>query len=328
MSGCNSEHPIVKPTDLISVIMPCFNAHAFVREAIESVLDQTYPYIELIVIDDGSNDGSVDIVRSYGDAVLLIEQENKGPYPARNKGIEHSHGEFIAFLDADDYWRKDCLAKLHKALIRSGAALAYCGWQNIGLPGGRGDPFIPPDYETGDKIQSFLRAAAPWPIHAALTRRYVLKEVGGFDELLPSCMDYDLWLRVASARSIVRVEEVLAFYRHHNAGQITSTQWKQAKNSWLTKKRFIAAHPEFVASFSPEHLRQLVDGGLLRRGYDAYWQRDLVSARRIFRMSIKAGGWKFKDLKYLLPSLLPESLYLSLIQRADKRESQDSESAA
>ncbi len=312
------EHEAI--TGLISVIMPCFNGEKYLREAIESVRQQTYPHVELIVVDDGSTDGSKDILRAYGEKITVLEQENQGPYPARNLGIEASHGEFVAFLDADDYWRADCLELLHKALADSDAAVAYCGWQNVGLAGGRGAPYIPPDYEAGDKAEQFLRAAAPWPIHAALVRRSVLEEVDGFDLQWPTCMDYDLWLRIGFSRPIARVEEVLAFYRHHNEGQITSKQWRQARNSWLVKKKFVQSNPEAAAGIPPARLKELIDGGLLRRGYDAYWKRDLVSAQKIFRMALRAGGWGTGDLKYLLPALLPAGLYRTLIGKSNRRD--------
>lgn len=299
--------------------MPCFNAETYVREAIESVLRQTYTGVELIVVDDGSTDRSRAIVRGFGRDVRLIEQENRGPFPARNRGVAASTGEYVAFLDADDYWTPDCLSELHRALCGTDAVLSYCGWQNIGVAGGRGEPYIPPDYEADNKLAAFLRAAAPWPIHAALMRRSVWDAVGGFDLDLRTCMDYDLWLRVAVASPIRRVEKVMAVYRHHDEGQITSVQWRQARNSWLVKKKFIREHPEITQALGPSKLAELVDGGLLRRGYDAYWRRDLVTARRIFRIALRAGGWRLKDLKYLLPSLLPERTYASLIGAADAK---------
>ena len=301
----------------ISVIMPCFNAESFLETAIDSVLNQTYPDVELIVNDDGSRDRSLEILRAYGSRITVITQPNRGPYPARNRGVSESRGEYIAFLDADDYWAPYCLAELHRALENSSAALAYCGWQNVGLSGGRGEPYVPPDYEEGDKLESLLRSAAPWPIHAALLRRSVWDEVGGFDEDLGTCMDYDLWLRVAVSRRIKRVAKVMAFYRHHGEGQITSQQWRQARNTWLVKRKFVRQNPAVAQGLGPDRIKELIDGGLLRRGYDAYWRRDLRSARKIFRMSLRAGGWKWGDLKYLLPALLPERLYLTLIAKAD-----------
>ena len=132
-------------------------------------------------------------------------------------------------------------------------------------------------------------------------------------------MDYDLWLRVATSRPIRRVEKVLAFYRHHAEGQITSQAWRQAENVWRVKKNFIQKFPERVSHLAPGRLRDLVDGALLYRGYDAYWRRDVISARKIFRMSLKTGSWQFKDLRYLLPALLPQGLYFWLIQKADQR---------
>jgi len=309
---------------LISVIMPCYNAAPYVRQAIESVLGQSYAEVELVFVDDGSSDESAAIAAGlaarHPERMILLAADRRGPYPARNLGLTRASGPLVAFLDADDYWQADFLEKLHARLVAADAALAYCGWQNVGATDRTNEPYVPPDYEAGDKLDLLLRAASPWPIHAALTRRSVIDEVGGFDTTLATCMDYDLWLRIGASRPIVRVPEVLAYYRFHPGGQITSKQWRQAENVWIVKKRFAAASPELVARFTRERLDELIDGALLRRGYDCYWRRDLVSAQRIFRRSLRAGGWKLKDLKYLLPALLPERSYVSLIDRADGRD--------
>lgn len=305
---------------LISVIMPCYNAQAFLREAVECVLSQSHPQLELIVVDDGSTDRSKTILREYGNRLVCLEQANAGPYFARNHGLSHARGDFVAFLDADDWWRSDFLERMLKALKNAeDAAAAYCGWQNVGADGGRGEPYVPPDYEQEGKTERFLRAASPWPIHAALVRREAVDEVGGFGTYLRTCMDYDFWLRIGLAHPIVRVPDVMAFYRHHREGQIISKQWRQAENTWAVKKRFVAEHPDLMAGLDRRRLRQLIDGGLLRRGYDNYWRRDLVSARHIFRLALRNGSWGLKDLKYLLPALLPERAYLALIGMSEKR---------
>lgn len=306
-------------TGLISVVMPCFNAERYLREAVESVLNQTYPYAELIAVDDGSTDKTKTILQSFGNRVRLIEQKNLGAGPARNAGIKHSKGEFIAFLDADDYWSPDFLKKLHSALVNSNAALAYCGWQNIGLEGSAGKPYIPPDYEMHDKHRVFLSSASPWPIHAALTRRHIMEEVGGFDEQWPSCEDYDLWLRIAYNRPVVIVKEVLAFYRHHKQLQTSPKLAWDAKHIWLIKKAFIRRFPEIVKEIPASELRQYIDGFLLERGYNFYWRRNLVSAQKIFRLVLTNFNWRIKELKYLIPALLPTRLYIRLIQRADSK---------
>ncbi len=281
---------------LVSVVMPCYNAAPHLREAVVSALSQSYANVELILVDDGSTDASPGIASELAaensGRMTLLHTQREGPYPARNVGLARAKGEFVAFLDADDYWRSDCVEKLHSALAESDAALAYCGWQNIGATDRTNEPYVPPDYEAEDKLERFLRSAAPWPIHAALVRKSVIDEVGGFDTNFATCMDYDLWLRLGASRPIVRVPEVLAFYRHHDRGQITSTQWRQAENVWLVKRKFVAASPQLIARISRRRLDELIDGGLLRRGYDCYWRRDLVSARRIFRRSLRAGGWQ------------------------------------
>lgn len=298
--------------------MPCYNAQAYLREAVDCVLGQTYSPVELIVIDDGSTDRSREILQDYSGRLVLLHQARAGPYPARNLGLAGAKGEFVAFLDADDYWSRDFLEKLHAALTDSDAALAYCGWRNIGSIDRGTDPYVPPDYETGNKLEAFLRGASPWPIHAALIRRSAIEAVGGFDESLHSCMDYDLWLRLAVARPIVRVPEVLASYRFHDSGQITSKEWLQARNVWLVKRKFVREHPDLTSGLATRRLRELIDGGLADRAYRAYWRRDLISARRIFRMVLRTGYWTAKDLRYLLPALLPEGAYKRLIALTDR----------
>jgi glycosyltransferase involved in cell wall biosynthesis len=299
--------------------MPCFNAEPFVVEALESVLGQTHPDVEVIVVDDGSTDRSRDIVRGYGDRVTLLTQQNRGPYPARNAGLRTATGEFVAFLDADDYWRKDCLERLHAALIASDADLAYCGWQNVGRGPKGTDPFLPPEYESGDPIAAFLKTC-PWPIHSALTRRSILDAVGGFSERRFSAMDYDLWIRIlALTRKIVRVPEVMAFYRWHDQGQISKVKWRQTLDAWTVRRDFVRANPGLVAHLDAATRSGLVDGPVLAAAYDAYWQRDLVSAHRLFRKSLACGAGGLRDMKYLLPSLLPQGLYRTLVSAVDRR---------
>lgn len=308
---------------LISVIMPCYNAAPYLEEAVRSVMGQTFPDVELLIIDDGSTDAGIEIAEhlrdEHPDRIRLFQQANRGPYVARNLGLERARGDFIAFLDADDWWTSDCLQKLHAALVSSDATLAYCGWQNVGATDRSNEPYVPPDYEAGDKAALFLRAAAPWPIHAALTRTAALRAVGGFDTDWRSCMDYDLWLRIGVPERIVRVPEAMAFYRHKVGGQITSKQWLQAENSWRVKKKFIATHPKQVAHLSAEKLRELTDGAYLKRGLQAYWRRDLTTAWHVFRQALRKGGWKPAELKYLLPALLPHGLYVRLIRGLDGR---------
>ena len=132
-------------------------------------------------------------------------------------------------------------------------------------------------------------------------------------------MDYDLWLRIGVRTRIVRVSKVLAFYRHHATTQITSVRWRQAINVWRVKQNFVKTYPEYVQHISPETLKDLTDGALLQRGYNAFWRRDLESAHKIFRMSLHNRYWSRKDLRYLIPSLLPEPWFRRIVLAMDRR---------
>lgn len=307
---------------LISVVMPCFNARRFVEQAVRSALDQDYENVELIVVDDGSSDGSREILSRLAteraDRMTVLHQENQGPYPARNAGLRQARGALIAFLDADDYWDKECLRKLHHAMESANADLAYCGWQNIGDAAAGKEPYVPPAYESGDPVASFLKAC-PWPIHAALSRRSLLERIGGFSTRMFSSMDYDLWLRALGVtRNIVRVDEVLAFYRWHGEGQISSVKWRQVIDAWQVRRDFARSHPQLVAHLAPALLHELLNGSLLRSAYAAYWRRDLVSAQRLFRKVALRRYWHLRDAKFVLPSFLPGALYRRLITAADR----------
>jgi glycosyltransferase involved in cell wall biosynthesis len=307
--------------NLISVVMPCYNAAAFVDEAVNSVMNQTHANIELIVVDDGSTDTSVEIlehlVALHAPRITLDFQNHMGPYPARNLGLKHARGRRVAFLDADDYWSPDALEKLSAAMDANQADIAYCGWQNVGTGAPGTKPYIPPDYSQMDTAAEFLRSC-PWPIHAALVRREALDAVKGFSERCFSAMDYDLWLRLyAHTQKLVRVPEVLAFYRWHDKGQISKTKWKQVLDALQVRRDFVAHHPERIAHLSERKVLELSDGFLLREAYRAYWQRNLFDAQKLFRRAFIQGLWKVADLKYLLPALLPGALFQWLVSTSD-----------
>ena len=116
-------------TQLVSVIIPCFNAEKWLREAIDSVLAQTYPQIEIIAIDDGSSDRTLEIIKSYGNRVIWHTGENKGANNARNLGFTLAKGEYIQYLDADDYLLPDKIAKQVKYLQINSADFVYSDWR-------------------------------------------------------------------------------------------------------------------------------------------------------------------------------------------------------
>lgn len=303
-------------TPQISIIMPCYNAEKSIGTSIDSVYRQTFKDFELIVVNDGSNDDSLAILKKLAgrySGLRVIDQPNMGPGPARNHGIKEASGQFIAFLDSDDSWHPDCLAKLHRALQNNkDASIAYCGWQNIGLEPNHCKPFIPPDYEKPDKIETLLRGCR-WPIHGALTRKSVIDEAEGFDEQWTSCMDYDLWLRIACFNKVVLVPEVLAYYHHHDGEQITKNRLRIALNHWKIQLKFLRAHPEIEEILGSRKISEITDGELLHRAYVSYWRNDLQTAHTLFRKLLFKRYFKPKDLKYLLPTLLPFNAYQSIL---------------
>jgi hypothetical protein len=137
-------------------------------------------------------------------------------------------------------------------------------------------------------------------------------------------MDFDFWLRlIAHTRNIVRVPEVLAFYRWHQGGQISSGVGRQALDAYAVRHDFARAHPELLTHLTRPTRRALIEGELLRAGYNAYWKRDLGAAQRLFKASLVRGGWTLRDLYYLFPAgLLPHGVYCRLVNWADRRRGQ------
>lgn len=307
----------------VTVVMPCRNAAAFIGEALDSALAQTYPDVEIIVIDDGSMDESISLIQQRVEAnpgrILLLLLNGNGPYAARNHGLAHATGNFIAFLDADDYWHPDALANMHAALQDTQADVAYCGWQNVGESARNTQPHIPPNYAASDATALFLKAC-PWPINGVLIRRQLLDRLHGFSERLPTAMDYDLWLRMlATCPTVVRVPEILAFYRHYPRGSMRIPRWRQVLDALAVREGFIHHHPEQVSHLSAESLRDLLYGGLLEEAYRCHWRRDTDSSQRLFRRAARKIRWRGRDAKYLLASFLPDRLFDALIRFVDAR---------
>ncbi len=302
---------------LVSVIIPCFNSSEFLSASIDSALAQSYPNKEIVVVDDGSTDNSSEIIASFKDKIIVVSQKNAGLPAARNAGVKVASGEHLAFLDADDYWHQDFLLELVHALKNDNAGIAYCGWQNTGLSGASGKPFVPPDYETDpDKLEKLITGVR-WPVHAALISHSIFEESGGFNPLLESCEDFALWIRAATAHKLVLVPKVLAFYRHHG-NQMTKNRAKIIYYHLRVQQEFIREHPEIANMLGRKRVRDLIFGELLHKGYESYWQRDFEASRLAFRRVLWARYFGINDLKYIIPSLLPISLHKLLVHSFDR----------
>ena len=299
----------------VSIIMPCYNAAVHLPQSVGSVLAQTFTDWELIAVDDGSTDSTLAWLQAQMDSRLRIHaQSNQGVSAARNAGLGLARGKYVAFLDADDTWAPTLMEKLLMTLeAQPGAVLAYCGWQNVGLPGPRGQPFVPPDYETPAKRET-LFAGCRWPIHAALTKRKAILAAGSFDPRLKNAEDFALWLEIAGTASIVRVPEVLAHYHFHGGAQASGNHARAALHFLAAQQAYLGRHPDFAVQLGRGRRRDLLYGNLQKQGMDSYWKRDLPAARTIFRRVMRAGYGRPKSWLYMLPSLLPLTLHTMLIR--------------
>ena len=299
----------------ISIIMPCYNAAAHLPLSVGSVHAQTCTDWELIAVDDGSSDDTLAWLQAQTDSrVRVYGQTNQGVSAARNAGLALARGQYVAFLDADDTWDPDFLSKMSAALEqRPDTVLAYCGWQNVGLEGPRGEPFTPPDYETPAKRVA-LFTGCRWPIHAALTQRAAILAAGGFNPRLKNAEDYALWLEIAATAPILRVPEVLSHYHFHGGGLASNHHARAALHQLHAQQAYLTQHPDFAAHLGHTRRRELLYGKLLEEGYKNYWKHDLATARTLFRRVMRAGYGRAQDLKYMLPALLPLPLHKLLLR--------------
>ena len=183
---------------LVSVVIPCYNAEEWVAEAIDSCLSQTYRPLEIIVIDDGSTDGSGEVLRSYEGKIRLESGPNRGGNHARNRGFALSLGEHIQFLDADDYLLPEKIERQVAFLEHSGADVVYADWRHrFHKPDGSshlGDVQI--SGQQADVLESLLAGWWVAPV-ALLWRRRTVAASGGWDETLTAAQDRDFFTTVA-----------------------------------------------------------------------------------------------------------------------------------
>lgn len=183
---------------LVSVLIPCYNAGKWVAEAIQSALDQTWPQKEVIAIDDGSTDASVDVIRSFGQRIRWETGPNRGGNHARNRGFELSRGDVIQFLDADDFILPQKVQRQVEALQVSGAGIVYEDWQRFDELNDGTRRWYPVEISGAqqDILVSLLGGWIP-AVQSFLFSRSVLEHVGHWDEKLTSAQDWDLHIRLA-----------------------------------------------------------------------------------------------------------------------------------
>jgi len=199
-----------------TVVMPAFNAAAFIAEALDSALSQTLPPAEVIVVNDGSTDETLQIVQRYGDRVRCISQENKGLPTARNIGIRNATNEWIALLDSDDRWRADKLES-QAAVILENPAVDLVYTDTYTFFEDRVENLIPAP--PASNIKKELMNSAPFSVSSVVFRRSKAIKIGGFDPAMRLAEDWDMWLRLIEAGAeFAAVAEPLTFYRRSPLG--------------------------------------------------------------------------------------------------------------
>lgn len=199
-----------EPSPLVSVIIPTFNRANCLTRAIDSVLFQTFSGYELIVVDDGSTDETSDLLSSYGRRLRIIHQSNQGVSAARNTGINSAKGEFIALLDSDDAWREDKIAQ-QMAFFKAHPQAMLCQTEEIWIRNGtRVNPKKRHQKFSGMIFEKTLPLCLVSP-SAVMIRRSIFNEIGLFDETLPACEDYDLWLRITWKYPVFLIDKPLIY---------------------------------------------------------------------------------------------------------------------
>ena len=309
---------------LISVVIPVYNNETTIQETIESVLSQSFSDLELIVINDGSQDSTLKIVSSILDPRLKVfSYPNAGLAATRNRGVSHASGEYISFIDADDLWTQDKLEAQFKALQANPQAAVAYSWTDwidefgqFLRPGGHisvnGDVFATL------LVRDFVESGSN-----PLIRTEALAEVGGFDESLPAVEDWDMWLRLAAGYEFVCVPSPQILYRV-SSSSMSSNVWKMEAGSLRVIERAFAVAPE-----SLQHLKREVLGNRYKyltfkavegtperkKGLAAvrfFWQMVRYDRSMLLRSQILA----IVVVKIAIATLLPSQLSQPLLKAA------------
>lgn len=205
---------------LVSVIIPTYNRSGMVQEAIDSVLDQDFTDYELIVVDDGSGDSTPTILAGYGRAITVHHQSNRGVSAARNHGIAAASGQLIAFLDSDDLWLPRKLSTQVKFFKDHPDAVINQTQERWIRNGRRLNPKARHHKFSGMIFEHSLALCLVSP-SAVMLKKSLFDDVGVFDEQLPACEDYDLWLRISCRYPVHLIDTPLIIKRGGHADQLS-----------------------------------------------------------------------------------------------------------
>lgn len=249
---------------VVSVVTPTYNRAAYLAETIASVLGQDEPRIEHIVLDDGSTDGTAELLAGFGDRIRAVSHPNMGEQRTVNRGFELARGEFVMVVNSDDPLRPGAVAALVEVMRnRPELVAAYPDWELIDAEGGVVETIRCAEFDRNELLVRHQCMIGP----GAIVRREVIERVGGRDPAYRFVADFDFWLRVADAGPIARVPRALATWRRHDDG---------------------ASHAHLGRAMAAEHVR-VVRRAFQRPGVDQSKRRAAMSWAH-YAAAYHAGG--------------------------------------
>jgi glycosyltransferase involved in cell wall biosynthesis len=291
----------------VSVIIPTYNRSNFITETIDSVLAQTYLDFEIIIVDDGSTDNTLEVLSLYGEKIKIIQQDNQGQGPARNAGIKSSKGEWIAFLDSDDLWKPNKL-QMQYELIKNKHDLVWVYSDADAFDVITGEIL----YSFGDKqklwegdilekilIQNFIPSPTP------LIKKSIFEHVGYFHNYEVS-QDWDMWMRISEHYPIGLIPMSLALYRKHPGNITSNIIWEKKYTSGINIINDCVSRNqdrlEKIRDIALANLHYQLGFLLIRGG-------DLSNARQLFNQAIKMNNKTITYYFYYLFSYIPLPLF-------------------
>lgn len=281
-----------------SVIIPAYNRLPLLKEALESVFSQTFTDYEIIVVDDGSTDGTLEMLRCYGKKIQLLNQKNSGPGAARNLGASVAQGEYLAFLDSDDIWMPWAL-EVYKSAINNHECPSIICASVIEF---NNKSEIVCIKKQGNLIRKFPDYFSSWRLHLsvgsgmAVIKRSCFLKSGGFNVMYINCEDHDLMLRCGDLTGFIKIDKpyILA-YRRHTGGTTQILQRTISGVSYLIENEQKNVYPGGIKysrhrkSIISSHVRPVslscLQNHQIKDGWTLYW--------KIFAWNLMLGRWKY-----------------------------------
>lgn len=292
---------------LVSAVIPTYNNADLVCDGVAGALAQTHQPIEVIVVDDGSTDNTLDRLKRFGSEVQIIRQEHAGPAVARNAGIHASSGEYVAFLDADDLWLPEKVARCVALLeANADAGVAYTGVRIFEMDTGL--RYLLDQYAgSGQMARDLFVECRGVNTSTLVVRKKCLDAVSGFDEDFFRAQDWDLMIRLAERFDYVHEPEALTERRLHARSLSVTHAHLYKKFNLLVLEKALARRPDLYDELKGEAY------GLahLRFGMQHYAKFRMTEARAEFRASL-SHKWSARTFSYLLRTYLPAGVVRTL----------------